>query len=136
MDSNVERKCPSCQELVKQYLITGIYLPIEELARGTIKHTMDIGFQPFIPICDVSPNEMIILTLSSVCSKCGYISTWAINEEEAKNIYSKNIGWVYNPEKIKNAIDNVPENLSEIKRRLETILFSANFFYKKEDTEE
>lgn len=125
----IERVCPVCREPVKQYLFVGLFMPLEGRAREIISDLGKAGIMPCIPVDNMIPNEMITINLASICQKCSFISTWAITTEDIENIFNLSIGWVYNPETIKSAIEKLPKNLEILRENLEKILKFSQHMY-------
>lgn len=125
----IERVCPVCRTPVEQYLFTGLFMPLENRAREIIDEIGKAGISPCITVDNMIPSEMVSIHLASRCPKCGFISIWAVTQNDIENIDKLPVGWIYNPENIESAIKKLPENMDILKKNLEKILTFSRYMY-------
>lgn len=132
-----ERKCPSCGVVLRNFVFSAIYMPLEEKAFDFLRITGHLFRHEFIPIEGTDKNEWMKICFMSECPECGNISLWRISFDEAWAIYNQSenemittrIEWNYMPQYIDEIIQEYgPQKASRFAESLKKLLELASVY--------
>lgn len=105
----IERECPICHEKITNYVLCGIYLPIENKGLYYFKNFMKNGGVTLMPVGRSQFTEVYGLCFFNEC-RCGFVSFWNLTKDEIDFLINNKEGyslqWLYNKKEWKFYLDN------------------------------